>query len=224
MPVAARPTPPTRSENSCSTTSDCATSCAGLRSTADTARTRRPPHRQVGWTTSAASAASGIDARAMMTVPVTIRPDDRAGSAREGDTLTVIDWLLDADPAIRWQVMRDLTHEPADVVAAERSRVATEGWGARLLALQAPDGLWGGNAVVARLDGHVPRPGAPATLRARSRERAGPAGRRPRPRERHLAGSPSSRPPGPTTGSSRARSSRASTATSSRPARTSVWT
>ncbi|HET9346387.1 MAG TPA: hypothetical protein VFO05_11875 [Candidatus Limnocylindrales bacterium] len=58
--------------------------------------------------------------------------------------MTVIDWLLDADPSIRWQVMRDLTHEPADVVAAERSRVATEGWGARLLALQAPDGQWGG--------------------------------------------------------------------------------
>jgi hypothetical protein len=60
--------------------------------------------------------------------------------------MTVIDWLLDSDPSIRWQVMRDLTHEPADVVAAERSRVATEGWGARLLALQAPDGLWAGNA------------------------------------------------------------------------------
>jgi hypothetical protein len=58
--------------------------------------------------------------------------------------MTVTDWLLDADPSIRWQVMRDLTHEPADVVAAERSRVATEGWGARLLALQAPDGQWGG--------------------------------------------------------------------------------
>src|SRR6187551_3783035 len=60
--------------------------------------------------------------------------------------MTVLDWLLDSDPSIRWQVMRDLTHEPADVVAAERSRVATEGWGARLLALQAPDGLWGANA------------------------------------------------------------------------------
>jgi hypothetical protein len=60
--------------------------------------------------------------------------------------VTVIDWLLDADPAIRWQVMRDLTHEPADAVAAERSRIATEGWGARLLALQAADGLWSGNA------------------------------------------------------------------------------
>ena len=58
--------------------------------------------------------------------------------------MNVIDWLLDSDPSIRWQVMRDLTHEPADVVAAERARVGTEGWGARLLALQAPDGKWGG--------------------------------------------------------------------------------
>jgi hypothetical protein len=58
--------------------------------------------------------------------------------------MNVTDWLLDSDPAIRWQVMRDLTHEPADVVAAERSRVATEGWGVRLLELQAPDGLWAG--------------------------------------------------------------------------------
>ena len=60
--------------------------------------------------------------------------------------MTVVDWLLDSDPAIRWQVMRDLTHEPAAVIAAEQSRVATEGWGARLLALQAADGLWGGKA------------------------------------------------------------------------------
>jgi hypothetical protein len=52
--------------------------------------------------------------------------------------MTVVDWLLDSDPAIRWQVMRDLTDAPAETVAAERSRVATEGWGARLLALQTP--------------------------------------------------------------------------------------
>ena len=58
--------------------------------------------------------------------------------------LDVTAWLLDADPAIRWQVMRDLTDAPADAVAAERARVATEGWGARLLALQADDGQWGG--------------------------------------------------------------------------------
>jgi hypothetical protein len=60
--------------------------------------------------------------------------------------MTVIDWLLDSDSAIRWQVMHDVTHEPAEVIAAERSRVATEGWGAKLLALQASDGLWAGNA------------------------------------------------------------------------------
>ena len=58
--------------------------------------------------------------------------------------MSVADWLLDADPAIRWQVMRDLRHEPPAAVAAERSRVATEGWGARLLGLQGPDGQWGG--------------------------------------------------------------------------------
>lgn len=54
----------------------------------------------------------------------------------------VVDWLLDADPAIRWQVLRDLTDAPAAEVAAERSRVAREGWGARLLSLQRPQGQW----------------------------------------------------------------------------------
>jgi len=58
--------------------------------------------------------------------------------------MTVVDWLLDSDPAIRWQVMRDLTHEPVDRVAGERSKIASEGWGARLLALQGADGQWGG--------------------------------------------------------------------------------
>jgi hypothetical protein len=58
----------------------------------------------------------------------------------------VLDWLLDADPALRWQVLRDLTDAPAAEVAAERARVATEGWGARLLALQGDDGRWGGAA------------------------------------------------------------------------------
>lgn len=57
-----------------------------------------------------------------------------------------IEWLLDADPSIRWQVMRDLNGEPASAIAGERARVATEGWGARLLALQAPDGRWAGQA------------------------------------------------------------------------------
>jgi len=60
--------------------------------------------------------------------------------------MTVTDWLLDSDPAIRWQVLRDLTHAPDDVVAAERARVAREGWGARLLGLFGKDGQWDGGA------------------------------------------------------------------------------
>jgi hypothetical protein len=56
--------------------------------------------------------------------------------------MDVIYWLLDSDPAIRWQVMRDLADAPEDRVAAERARVAGEGWGARLLALQQPNGQW----------------------------------------------------------------------------------
>jgi hypothetical protein len=61
--------------------------------------------------------------------------------------MTVIGWLLDSDPAIRWQVLRDLADAPADVVARERARVASEGWGARLLALQGADGQWEGGAL-----------------------------------------------------------------------------
>ena len=53
-------------------------------------------------------------------------------------------WLLNSDPAIRWQVMRDLIEESPSAVAAERSRVATEGWGAQLLARQSRAGHWGG--------------------------------------------------------------------------------
>lgn len=58
----------------------------------------------------------------------------------------VIQWLLDSDPSIRWQVMQDVIGSPPGEVAAERARVATEGMGARLLALQREDGTWGGVA------------------------------------------------------------------------------
>lgn len=61
---------------------------------------------------------------------------------------SVIKWLLDSDPAIRWQVMRDLLRESEETVAQERLRVAFEGWGSRLLYLQAPDGHWGGGPFV----------------------------------------------------------------------------
>ena len=60
-------------------------------------------------------------------------------------------WLLDSDPAIRWQVMRDLTDEPPAAIAAERSLVATRGWGSRLLARQSPAGTWGGSKEDERL-------------------------------------------------------------------------
>jgi hypothetical protein len=60
--------------------------------------------------------------------------------------MSVLDWLLDSDAAIRWQVLRDLVHAPAEVVVAERARVASEGWGDRLLALQGDDGQWAGGA------------------------------------------------------------------------------
>jgi hypothetical protein len=59
---------------------------------------------------------------------------------------STISWLLDSDPSIRWQVKQDLTHAPAHEVGAERARVATEGWGAQLLALQGSDGRWAGAA------------------------------------------------------------------------------
>ena len=64
-------------------------------------------------------------------------------SVRDG----VLDWLLESDPAIRWQALRDLVDAPGEVVTAERARVATEGWGARLLALQGEDGQWAGGAL-----------------------------------------------------------------------------
>jgi hypothetical protein len=64
--------------------------------------------------------------------------------------MDVTTWLLDADPAIRWQVLRDVVGADDATVKAERSRVAREGWGAVLLELQTPDGRW---------DGGVYRPG-----------------------------------------------------------------
>ena len=78
---------------------------------------------------------------------------------------SVLDWLLNSDPAIRWQVLRDLVHAPADIVSQERAKIAEpsrareqadlrpgeknpppESWGARLLALQGSDGQWDGGA------------------------------------------------------------------------------
>jgi len=59
---------------------------------------------------------------------------------------SIIEWLLDADPSIRWQTMRDLSGAAAEEIAAERARIATEGAGAKLLSLQGADGSWAGVA------------------------------------------------------------------------------
>lgn len=56
------------------------------------------------------------------------------------------DWLLASDPALRWQVERDLLDAAPEVWQATRTRIATEGFGARLLALQDADGQWAGGA------------------------------------------------------------------------------
>jgi len=74
-----------------------------------------------------------------------------------------LDWLLDSDPSIRWQVLRDLAGAPADAVAAERDRVATSGWGARLLALRDRDGQWAGGACFPGPDRASGAPGQPWT-------------------------------------------------------------
>ncbi len=62
------------------------------------------------------------------------------------ESSSVIDWLLDSDPSIRWQVMRDLLDAPESNWTAERAKVETEGWGARLLSYQDADGQWAGGA------------------------------------------------------------------------------
>jgi hypothetical protein len=56
----------------------------------------------------------------------------------------LIAWLLEGDPSIRWRVHRDLIGSSASTVRAERAKIATEGWGAKLISLQDPDGRWGG--------------------------------------------------------------------------------
>lgn len=62
----------------------------------------------------------------------------------------VIVWLLDSDPSVRWQVMRDLLDAPPPEWRAERARVETQGWGRRLFEHQDDDGQWDGGAFVPR--------------------------------------------------------------------------
>src|ERR687896_315908 len=79
-------------------------------------------------------------------------------------TAALITWLRDSDPALRWQVERDLMAEPPEVWEATRARIATEGFGARLLALQGTDGQWAGGAFFpADFEPQVGEPGQPWT-------------------------------------------------------------
>lgn len=64
--------------------------------------------------------------------------------AEQAESAAVLEWLLEGDASVRWQVLRDLLHRSHAEVDAERGRIATSGWGARLLALQEPDGRWAG--------------------------------------------------------------------------------
>jgi hypothetical protein len=56
----------------------------------------------------------------------------------------ILNWLLEGDSSIRWQTLRDLMDADFKTVEAQRRKVSEEGWGARLLACQDPDGLWSG--------------------------------------------------------------------------------
>ena len=97
------------------------------------------PHRPSGGWRSANEAPRSIARHALPRVGPSAYPPCVADRA-------LTDWLLDSDPALRWQVERDLLGAPEEVWAATRARVATEGFGARLLALQDPDGQWAGGA------------------------------------------------------------------------------
>jgi hypothetical protein len=67
-----------------------------------------------------------------------------SGKLNATPTEDTIQWLLDGDPAIRWQTLRDLAGADESTVEQERAKVASDGWGARLLAQQDSGGTWAG--------------------------------------------------------------------------------
>ena len=77
---------------------------------------------------------------------------------------SLIDWMRDTDPALAWQVERDLLKVPDAQWQATRARVATEGMGARMLSHQDADGQWAGGAYFPAVqDGWQDEPGQPWT-------------------------------------------------------------
>jgi hypothetical protein len=109
-----------------------------------TARSLRPNARLV------AAVRSSVLAERLAVLIAVLVSDASANLTGMAESGSVIDWLLDSDPAIRWQVMRDLADAPEPEWQAERAKVATEGWGARLLAAQDDDGQWDGGAFLPR--------------------------------------------------------------------------
>jgi len=65
-----------------------------------------------------------------------------------------LDWLLDSDPALQWQVERDILALPEEKWMATRMRTGSEGFGSRMLALQDPDGQWAGGAFFPKVPQH----------------------------------------------------------------------
>ena len=93
-------------------------------------------------------------------------------------TDTHLPWLLDGDPAIRWQTRRDLLDEPPEAYAPDRARVATEGWGARTAGAARPGRHVGQSALLAEVDLHHLHPAPAAASGAAARQPAGAAGQR----------------------------------------------
>lgn len=62
-------------------------------------------------------------------------------------------------------MLQDLAYAPAEEVIAERAKIATEGWGARLLALRGEDGQWAGGACfpAKKFRANLKEPGQPWT-------------------------------------------------------------
>jgi hypothetical protein len=77
-------------------------------------------------------------------------PPEAVNSTESAPSTSAISWLLESDPSIRWQVMRDLLDSPEEEWKAERSRVETQGWGARLLGYEDDDGQWAGGTFFPR--------------------------------------------------------------------------
>src|SRR5258706_15201912 len=94
--------------------------------------------------TTLANAMTTTARRSLTHASCRMRVDDGVGrpTLARMPAKALLDWLLEGDPALRWQVERDLAGAPEGVWQATRARVATEGFGARLLALQDPDGRW----------------------------------------------------------------------------------